>query len=243
MNNDLIQQYATTQHDSITLIAVQEAMPRESLNRTQNTALGLSFLAFFVLIFVILKIRGNHLIPNAIALFQSRKQLKLIQDAGIRANILSYMLGIILSYSILSVVLIFGFHKAWTFSNLIITLGYLIGWHIFALLILCGCRWIFNATITGYESICTLWNYNILIGIFAAPIVLAMLFVENFAVHYALYIIYIYLFLFYFMKFYRGVKIISTNGVSILYLILYLCTLEVIPFLFIYKIWVQPYIR
>ena len=95
--------------------------------------------------------------------------------------------------------------------------------------------WTFNIRNVKEEVIVNIWTYNILIGLFLSPLVLSLFFVKLFALPLLAKIITICLVMFYLVKLIRWFEILFTYRVSILYMILYLCALEVIPLLILYK--------
>ena len=83
------------------------------------------------------------------------------------------------------------------------------------------------------EVIVNLWTYNILSGLLISPFVIAIFFVKSFAVIPLLKIVGAILLMI--VKIIRWIEILITHRVSILYMILYLCALEIMPLLVLYK--------
>ena len=86
-----------------------------------------------------------------------------------------------------------------------------------------------------YEYIFNTNNYNRVLGLFLFPVCLIIAFIPRVQQEY-LFIIGIAIFLFlYFLLLFRGIKILLRKHFSIFYLILYLCCLEILPILYLYK--------
>ena len=86
------------------------------------------------------------------------------------------------------------------------------------------------------EYVFNMNNYNRVFGLFLFPICLSIIFIPRLQKEY-LFIIGISIFLFlYFLLLFRGIKIILRKQFSIFYLILYLCSLEILPILYLYKL-------
>ena len=95
--------------------------------------------------------------------------------------------------------------------------------------------WTFNAKNMADEVIVNLWTYNILSGLLISPFVIAIFFVKSFAVIPLLKIVIFGAILLMIVKIIRWIEILITHRVSILYMILYLCALEIMPLLVLYK--------
>ena len=80
----------------------------------------------------------------------------------------------------------------------------------------------------------TLPSYKNL-GIYLIPIVIGIAYIHEKLKIYVVYAGIVLFVLAYFLKFYKGIQIIIKKDVLIFYLILYLCTLEILPVLIIYK--------
>ena len=79
-------------------------------------------------------------------------------------------------------------------------------------------------------------NYNRVLGLFLFPMCLVIAFIPRLQQEY-LFIIGITIFLFlYFLLLFRGIKILLRKHFSIFYLILYLCSMEILPILYLYKL-------
>ena len=108
-------------------------------------------------------------------------------------------------------------------------------YHFLLLLIVRLFGWTFNAKNMADEVIVNLWTYNILSGLLISPFVIAIFFVKSFAVIPLLKIVIFGAILLMIVKIIRWIEILITHRVSILYMILYLCALEIMPLLVLYK--------
>ncbi|MRT92115.1 DUF4271 domain-containing protein [Ancylomarina sp. 16SWW S1-10-2] len=96
--------------------------------------------------------------------------------------------------------------------------------------------YIFKGDNESKEYLFTTFLYNKNIGLFLFPVIIAMPFVQSFAVVWLMYIGGFMISFFYVLRLLRGLKILFRKHVSIFYMILYLCALEIFPLLMIYKL-------
>ncbi|MCT4623683.1 MAG: DUF4271 domain-containing protein [Schleiferiaceae bacterium] len=96
--------------------------------------------------------------------------------------------------------------------------------------------YIFNGTKESKEYMHTVFLYNKNLGMFLLPITLSVPFIAYHAVPYLLNAGLIMALVFFLFRIARGLKILFRKHVSIFYMILYLCALEILPLLMIYKL-------
>lgn len=77
--------------------------------------------------------------------------------------------------------------------------------------------------------------YNKAIGLCLFPITAGIAYMPQYMTKIFIYLGFIVVLTFYLSRIYQGLKIIITKRISIFYMILYLCTLEIIPFLLLFK--------
>lgn len=184
----------------------------------------------------IIRLRGKNLLLNLLNVALNRKKVEVIHNEGISPNLLYYLLALILSFSILSIC-ICQFLSIHFFSTLgIQVLGGLFAYHFFMLASVHLLGWIFQFKNWTGEMVVNIWAYHILTGLLLSPFVIALFFVKSFAFAPLLKIIFLGLVVFIIIKIMRWVGILFQYGVSILYMILYLCVLEFMPLLFLYKV-------
>ncbi len=85
------------------------------------------------------------------------------------------------------------------------------------------------------EYLHTVSIYNIVLGIVLLPIVLAIPFIRESLREYVIILGILLVIISYILRVLRAFKIIFLKGISIIYLILYLCALEILPMVIIYR--------
>jgi hypothetical protein len=96
--------------------------------------------------------------------------------------------------------------------------------------------YVFKGSNESKEYIFTTFLYNKNLGLFLFPVIIALPFVQPYAVEWLIYIGVSMITVFYVLRIARGLKILFRKHVSIFYMILYLCALEIFPLLMIYKL-------
>lgn len=165
-----------------------------------------------------------------------KKKYEIILNDGIIPNLVYYILALVLSFSAIAIGVTYIINQEVDFEYAFYIFGILLFYHIGILCIVRFISWTFNAHYAGEEVIVNLWVYHIWAGFLISPFIIALFFVKIFAIPLLLKIITICLALFYLVKFIRWVEILFVYRVSIFYMILYLCALEVIPVLILYKL-------
>jgi len=102
-----------------------------------------------------------------------------------------------------------------------------------------GLGYIFKGKNESKEYLFTVFLYNKNLGLFLFPIIIALPFVQAHAVIWLINIGLLMVFFFFILRIVRGLKILLRKHVSIFYMILYLCALEIFPLLMIYKLLVR----
>jgi len=82
----------------------------------------------------------------------------------------------------------------------------------------------------------TVFIYNRMVGLFLLPIIAILPFISKNAMSTMFYIGFFVIGLFYLLRIFRGIQIGIKNKLSIFYLILYLCALEILPIMVVYKL-------
>jgi len=95
---------------------------------------------------------------------------------------------------------------------------------------------IFRTLKESREYLHTVFIYNKNLGVFLLPITLSVPFISEYAISLLLYSGLIIAFGFYILRLIRGLQILIRKHVSIFYMILYLCALEILPLMMIYKL-------
>ncbi|WP_372754866.1 DUF4271 domain-containing protein [Labilibaculum sp.] len=96
--------------------------------------------------------------------------------------------------------------------------------------------YVFNGINESKEYLHTISIYNKNLGIFLLPITISVPFIAQYATPMLLKIGFALTLIFYFLRLFRGIQILFRQHVSIFYMISYLCALEILPLLMIYKL-------
>lgn len=236
------------QNDSICLLKQQAndtflintterpVLPCTPLENSGNLLGNLAYTVGFLIIFAFVRLRGKDLFYNLLNTLIKRKKAELILNEGISSNLICYILSLCLSFSVIAIGISYITQENFVpLTSLYIFSGLFI-YHFFLLIVVHLLGWTFNAKSTADEIIVNLWTYHILMGLLIAPIVISVFFVKSFAIVALLKIVIFSLVLFMIVKIIRWVEILFSHRVLILYMILYLCALEIMPLLILYKI-------
>lgn len=202
----------------------------------ENLIGSVTYTVIFLIIFAFVRLRGKGLITSLLHVFINSKKTEIILNDGITQNLACYFLSLFLSLSAISISVIYIFTNTFNLLHSLYIFACLMLYHLGMLVLIRFLGWIFNARGLSNEAIVNLWTYNILAGLFVAPFIIATFFVKSFSIFLILKIIILCFVLFFLVKIVRWFKILFTHRVSILYIILYLCTLEVMPLLVLYKL-------
>ncbi|MEG2556635.1 MAG: DUF4271 domain-containing protein [Odoribacter sp.] len=215
---------------------VSHLFPYVPLKSNSNIFENLGFTIFFFIIFAFVRLRGKDLFNNLLSILIKRKKVEVLLTEGISSNLICYLLSLCLSFSVISACIVFvGYQSFFNIYSLYIFSGLLL-YHFVGLIIVRLLGWAFKARNTADEVIVNLWTFHILMGLLIAPFVFSIFFVREFAVIPLLKIVIFGSVLLILVKFIRWVEILFAHRVSILYMILYLCVLEIIPLLIVYKV-------
>lgn len=205
--------------------------------KNHNDLIGeLLFTVAFMIIFAFIRLRGKDLFFNLLNVLIKRKKAEIILNEGISSNLICYILSLFLSFSTIATCISFvAWHNFLTIFTLYIFAG-LILYHFLLLITVRILGWTFNSKNTADEVIVNLWTYHIIIGLIISPFAISIFFVQSFAVIPLLKIVIFILALLMIVKIIRWIEILFSHRVSILYMILYLCALEIMPLLVLYKV-------
>lgn len=215
--------------------ADRQYLPQIVLKKNNNIWESLVFTIAFLMIFAFVRLRGKDLLSNSLNILIKKKKAEIVLNEGISSNLVCYVLSLLLSFSVIATGIVY--LSAGTFEILPILYIFtaLALYHFFLLGLFKLLGWTFNARNTAAEAIVNLWTYNIMCGLLIAPFVIAIFFVQSYAVVPLLNVVIFSLILFQAVKFIRWLEILFAHRVLILYMILYLCALEVMPLLILYK--------
>lgn len=205
--------------------------------KSNNHLLGdLIFTLSFIIIFSFIRLRGKDIFYHLLLAVIKRKKTETILNEGILPNLVYYLLSLTLSFAVLAV---FISYIAWGEYLNIYTLYLFTGlsaYHFLLLLLVRLLGWTFNSKALADEVIVNLWTFHSLTGLLVSPFIIASFFVHNFAAEQLLKIVILGISLFFIVKIVRWLEILFSYRVSILYMILYLCALEIMPLLVLYKL-------
>lgn len=219
----------------------------DSISRFQNIGLGNDWFVGVILfsLFLLASVRflfGKYLskLVDSIFNFHTANYLFLekninIIKASILINILfvvniSLFIANVINSSSVSSSQVCGFRE---FVFLSIGIFFL---YLGKIIVVRGLGYVFKGTNESKEYLFTTFMYNKNLGLFLFPVIIALPFVQSFAVEWLMYIGVFMIFFFYVLRISRGLKILFRKHVSIFYMILYLCALEIFPLLMIYKL-------
>lgn len=222
--------------DTVIVVPLKDFAPRMLLNKPENLTGSLIYTIVFLVIFAVIRLRGKNLFPLLMTVVAQKKKYEMVLNEGITQNLVYYFLSLFLSFSVLAVAFTYLTRQHFDLHQILYVLLYLTGWHLFFICMLRLCSWTFNSRAAGEEGIVNLWAYHIIGGLMISPLVLATFFVKSFAIPLIIKTTAICLILFYLVKFVRWIRILLAYKVPIFYMILYLCTLEVIPWLVLYRL-------
>lgn len=211
-------------------------LPQTYLQGNESLLEHLVFAVLFLILFAFVRLRGKELLSELLQVLFKRKKAEIILNEGISSNLICYVISLLLSFSMIATGISYG---VWDKLNVLPALYIftaLILYHFILIGILHLLGWTFNAPGTASEAIVHLWSNNIMSGLLISPFIIAILFVQNFAVVPLLKLVIFSLVLFLIVKMLRWIEILFAYRVSILYMILYLCALEVMPLLVLLKL-------
>ena len=189
-----------------------------------------SILFFGLLLFV--RLSGKSLFGY----FFTRKNQKKIYSEGHHPSYVLSILTFIFSASSISMFVVYWMSGTFMLETFFIVLGLLFAYHLLILGWVSLAGWTFNALPCAKEVRGYLWGYNTVLGLLLAPFVIALFYVQSESKQTLIYIIFVIFFIYLIFRFIRLIKILFDFRVSILYMILYLCALEILPFLVLCKI-------
>ena len=197
---------------------------------------NLLYTIIFMILFAFIRLRGRDLLYNLFSILVNRKKAEIVLNEGISSNLICYVLALCLSFSALAGFLSFCVHGSFLTIHSLYYFAGLTLFHFLLLMFVHLLGWTFNAKNATHEMAVNIWTYHIVIGLLLSPFVLSLFFVKSFAVIPLAKIVIFGFGLLMIVKNVRWIEILFIHRVSILYMILYLCTLEIMPLLVLYKV-------
>ena len=176
--------------------------------------------------------QSSYNFQTASRLFESRSSLS--QRVSFFTNFLAcinlgFLTYLIFEYYNIDFLNLFGIYK------LLIYIGIIISIYIGKYIIHSIVGYIFDASIVAAEYLHHVFVYIKVLGIVLVPIVIAIPYIPEYLTKYAIVLGIIMFGIFFLFRIIRGIQVCSKINFSIFYLILYLCTLEILPIAVIYK--------
>ncbi len=122
------------------------------------------------------------------------------------------------------------------FKEFILILSGLVLLYLGKIVVIRSLGYIFKASNDSKEYLFTTFLYNKNLGLFLFPVIIGLPFVQPYVAKSLINIGLLMVFFFFILRIARGLKILFRKHVSIFYMILYLCALEIFPLLMIYKL-------
>lgn len=176
------------------------------------------------------------------SVFNSHTASSLFLDKNINmikgSLMMNFLFVINISLFVVSIMNQFDYHKEQSNSFkqfVIIFLAFLI-LYVGKFIVIKGLGYVFKGKNESKEYLFTTFLYNKNLGLFLFPIIIALPFVQVYVVTSLINIGFLLISFFFCLRISRGVKILLRKHVSIFYMILYLCALEIFPLLMIYKL-------
>ena len=211
------------------------ALPYTRVDAHDDAVGNVVFLAVFLLVFAWVRLYGKDLLPTLLQVLFKRKRAAAILNEGGYLLTLYHFLCLGLSFSVLAVFLDYFCTGEFIGSFSLYAFAGLLAYHFFMAGLLRFLGWIFNAKGIAAEAVIHLWTFHICAGLLASPFVLVLLFAREYAAGLLVRVVLVIIGCIFVGKILRAVAILFSNKVSILYMILYLCALEMIPMLVLYR--------
>lgn len=196
----------------------------------------LIYTVIYLVFIALLRLRGRGFLTTVYTYFFNRKRGAGLQSEGGMPNYFFVFLSVCLSFSILSILLAFFMDPPFAFFHALIYFLILFGYYFLVLGLVRLFGWTFNGRHCASEIILNLRVSAIVLGLSISPFVLALFYVQALAIDMLLYVIFGIGIIILIFRFIRLIKILYGYRVSILYMILYLCGLEILPILVLYKL-------
>jgi len=210
----------------------------------------ISLVLFVIAIFLLItkRIKGNFLSLLTQVALKYREFTKSASSTNVADINVSNLLSVVYIFSVsLLIYLIFEFFNYFFLLKTFYFFFFLVAF-IFLLLLLKRILIYLSGFFLSQKDLAFKYNKNIqlfnnTLGLLIIPFILAIPFVEEVYIKFLIYSSISLIVLFYLIRILRSVKIFIEYNVSIFYMILYLCTLEILPNLLMYKILEMFYTR
>lgn len=190
----------------------------------------------FLIFLAFIRLRGRGFISSVYLYFFDKKKRGDLLSDSIRQNYFFVFLSVCLSFSCFAMLLAFFVSTPFSFFYALFFFLAILTCYIVLISLIGLFGWTFNGKDCASDIILSMRASAIVLGFSISPFVLALFFVQPVAVNSLLYVIVGVFVIFLIFRFIRLIKILYGYRVSILYIILYLCGLEILPILILYKL-------
>ena len=216
-------------------------LPEEELRVTTHNWMTGVFIIVFILMAIVRVFYRNYWRQLLRSAFNNSESKRMFQEkslffkhAAIHLDIIFYLITGVFLYQVTDLFSIQFYSKE--FINYSFITGSIFLFILVKKILYFFMGYITRSSFETSEYIFNINNYNRILGLFLFPICLSIVFIPRLQQEYFIIIgISICLFL-YFLLLFRGIKILLRKQFSIFYLILYLCSLEILPFIYLYKL-------
>lgn len=190
----------------------------------------------FLCIIAFLRVEGKGVLGLFFLYVFSRKRT----SDTLRENIVqSYIYGwwlLLLSYSVIALGIAFFWADVFSWKVSMTVFFVLLGYQLSYYIILSVLGWTFNASRCAFDACLVIHSNSIVMGLLLSPFILSLFFIHEEFIPILLGIM-VFLFLCCLLiKWIRLLEILFYGKISVFYMILYLCILEIIPMLVLYKL-------
>ena len=211
-------------------------LPYSPIANTPYSKSDFLYTVCFIILLAFIRMKGKDFFQHVFQVLIKRRSIESVQNESVFSYFICYLLSLFASFSILSGCISIAIEGTFMTLNTLYYFLALIGYHFVLLSIIQILAWTFNARAAAQEVIANLWPFHVGMGLLISPFVLAFFYIPDFAIEPLLKIVIFGLVLLSIVKVLRWIEILYVYKVSIFYLILYLCALEIIPLLFLYKV-------
>lgn len=223
-----------TQTDQVELV---EGIPLAGEKANLEFISSILVYTIIYLIFIaLLRLRGRGFLFMVYTYFFNRKRgAGLLSEGGV-SNYFFVFLSICLSFSTFSMLFAFLSAPPFLFSKALLYFLIVFACYFFEVILIRFLGWTFNNRHCASEIVLNLRTSAIVLGLSISPFVLSLFYVQTSVINTLLYTILGISIILLIFRIVRFMKILCGYRVSILYMFLYLCGLEILPVLVLCKL-------
>lgn len=197
-------------------------------------AMLLVMVAYYTLL-TFLRFRGGGIFPALFRAFFRRKDTVLIRSGEQVHTYLFLLLAVCLSFVSLALLAVYLLRSRLVLEEALLFFIALLAIHVVVTGVISLLGWTFNGQKCAREMILNLWTFNAVWGMALSPLVFSLFFVSSLAGEALTTLLSVLTFAYLCLRIFRWIKILFQYRVSIFHIILYLCALEILPVLLLYK--------